>query len=814
MFRRKSKTTLKNDTSPRLRWLPGLLALLLVLGGAASGVFAPLERMVYLLTLHHFAPSAASGEVAVVELPQQWPQAGLGQVFARLEPARAVAFLPLLKPTDNHAALELVSQQLDTLPVTPSGEAAQREPRATLLALQHRLDQPARLAERLRNNANVLLTRRYSTEKGGLALLSRRGHDSHFGDGFSLSRYLPSVIAPLPPRARTMEEPSEALSGAATAVGMLAATPRDNSYPALVEHDGRENTGLLLQLLLQHHGAMGRTPVFDATEGVRLGALRLPTDNAFRFRPYADPLGQRREGIAHYDYVSLAGGSLAGEDFSGKTVIIGEPDEAYPLALAMDALLRQQVVDVPGWAAWGQFGVWLLVAALLLLLLPRMRFSTGGMTTLLVLLLMLNSEFLLLLLGQQWLPLGLPALALLLGYPLIALRAYQAGREERVALELSDTNLRLGRMLQVQGELDQALERYRRCRFDAALLEQLYHLGLDFERKRQFAKAVSTFESIRDAAPDYRDVVERISRNRTMEQRVALAGGNSATPGGTVIMDASGLQNPTLGHYEVEREIGRGAMGMVYLGKDPRIGRRVAIKTMALSAEFEGEQLEEVRQRFYREAETAGRLNHPNIVHVYDIGEEQELAYIAMDYLPGENLGNFVKATQLLPLNEVLEVVLQVARALDYAHQKNVVHRDIKPANIIYDSETKSAKVTDFGVACLTDSSKTRTGTVLGSPSYMSPEQVAGKKVDGRTDIFSLGVTLYQLITGHLPFEADSLGSLMYKITNEQHPKPAKYRKGIPTCVTRIINKSMQKEPVKRYQSGAELAAALERCKK
>ena len=367
-------------------------------------------------------------------------------------------------------------------------------------------------------------------------------------------------------------------------------------------------------------------------------------------------------------------------------------------------------------------------------------------------------------------------------------------------------------MLQNQGELEQALEKYRRCEVDGELLEQLYHLGLDFERKRQFSKAISVFQHIEAESSNFRDVAERIQRNQAMEQRIVLAKGGSATPTGTVIMSAEGLQNPTLGHYQVEREIGRGAMGMVYLAKDPRIGRAVAIKTMALSSEFEGAQLKEVKERFYREAETAGRLNHPNIVHVYDIGEEQELAYIAMDYLRGEHLGNFTRPDSLLPIKEVLAIAEQVADALDYAHKKNVVHRDIKPANIIYDRGEAIAKVTDFGVACLTDSSKTKTGTVLGSPSYMSPEQVAGKRVDGRADIFSLGVTLYQLVTGHLPFEADSLGSLMYKIANEVHPKPSKFRKGIPACVSRIINKCMQKDPEKRYPNGGELAAALRRC--
>lgn len=266
-----------------------------------------------------------------------------------------------------------------------------------------------------------------------------------------------------------------------------------------------------------------------------------------------------------------------------------------------------------------------------------------------------------------------------------------------------------------------------------------------------------------------------------------------------------------LGHYQLEKELGRGAMGMVYLGVDPRINRTVAIKTMALSAEFDADQLEGVKQRFYREAETAGRLNHPNIVTVYDVGEEQDLAFIAMDYLQGSELSQYCKPENLLPVDETLSIVEQIAEALDYAHQQGVVHRDIKPANIMYDRDNDVIKVTDFGVACLTDSSKTKTGTVLGSPSYMSPEQLAGKKVDGRSDLFSLGAMLYQLITGALPFEGDSLASLMYKITNENHKPPSKHR-DIPSCVTRIINKSLQKDASKRFQSGNEFAGAIKRC--
>ena len=176
-------------------------------------------------------------------------------------------------------------------------------------------------------------------------------------------------------------------------------------------------------------------------------------------------------------------------------------------------------------------------------------------------------------------------------------------------------------------------------------------------------------------------------------------------------------------------------MGVVYLGKDPKIGRVVAIKTMALSQEFEGDELTDARERFFREAETAGRLQHQNIVTIFDAGEEHDLAYIAMEFLKGKDLADVTKDGHLLPVSRVLSIVARVAEALAYAHSQNVVHRDIKPANIMYDPDTDTVKVTDFGIARITDSSKTKTGMVLGTPSFMSPEQIAGKKVDGRSDL-------------------------------------------------------------------------------
>ena len=267
-----------------------------------------------------------------------------------------------------------------------------------------------------------------------------------------------------------------------------------------------------------------------------------------------------------------------------------------------------------------------------------------------------------------------------------------------------------------------------------------------------------------------------------------------------------------LGRYQIEKELGKGAMGVVYLGRDPKINRVVAIKTMALSQEFDEDELKDVKERFFREAETAGRLNHPNIVTMYDAGEEHDLAYIAMEFLKGKDLVPFTKPNNLLPLDKAMNIVARVADALDYAHKNNVVHRDVKPANFMYEPDTDTVKVTDFGIARITDSSKTKTGMVLGTPSYMSPEQLSGKKIDGRSDLFSLGVTLYQLACGKLPFEGDSMAQLMFKIANEPQPDIRTVKPDLPDCLVDILNKALVKDADHRYQTGAEMAADIRTC--
>ncbi|HKO30027.1 MAG TPA: serine/threonine-protein kinase [Nitrospiraceae bacterium] len=263
-----------------------------------------------------------------------------------------------------------------------------------------------------------------------------------------------------------------------------------------------------------------------------------------------------------------------------------------------------------------------------------------------------------------------------------------------------------------------------------------------------------------------------------------------------------------LGRYRVLKELGSGAMGLVYLGKDPTIQRFVAIKTMRLDRIESDDKLQDIKSRFFREAESTGRLSHPNIVTIYDAGEEHDLGYIAMELIEGTPLKQWARKPNLMPVNEVLLTVATVADALDYAHQQGVVHRDIKPANIML-TRDRVVKVMDFGIAKMASSSKTQTNIVLGTPTYMSPEQIAGKKVDGRSDIFSLGIVLFELLTGQLPFTADNLSAVLFSIAHHPHPAIQTLRPDLPLMVQEVVDRALQKELPHRYRRAEEFAVEL-----
>jgi serine/threonine protein kinase len=267
-----------------------------------------------------------------------------------------------------------------------------------------------------------------------------------------------------------------------------------------------------------------------------------------------------------------------------------------------------------------------------------------------------------------------------------------------------------------------------------------------------------------------------------------------------------------LGRYEVVAELGKGAMGVVYRANDPMLNRMVAIKTIN-TEEAGHEGMAEYEARFYTEAKAAGGLNHPNIIIIYDIGKSGHLVYMAMEYIEGRELRDMLADGKPIPVAQAVDIAAQVGEGLAYAHQHQVVHRDIKPANIMITPDGR-AKIADFGIARMRSSeTRTQTGIILGSPKYISPEQVVGKRADHRSDIFSLGVILYESITGSTPFNGEGLSALMYQITNHDPAPPSSSNSQVPVMLDYIVAKVLAKAPEARYQSAADFANDLRECK-
>jgi serine/threonine protein kinase len=275
-------------------------------------------------------------------------------------------------------------------------------------------------------------------------------------------------------------------------------------------------------------------------------------------------------------------------------------------------------------------------------------------------------------------------------------------------------------------------------------------------------------------------------------------------------MAGSDQENADLqfGRFKVLKTLGRGGMGQVYLAEDPVIGRKVAIKIVSAEPGLADDELKELHARFEREFQSAGTLSHPNIVTVYDVGTQGDDTFIAMEFLPGKSWGDILKSERSLSFSEVAEFAKKICSALDYAHDSGIVHRDIKPANILV-ARNGEPKVTDFGVVKLTSTNLTRTGTVVGTPSYMSPEQITGEEVAGASDQFAIGVILYQMLTGQLPFSGENPTTILYKIVHSTPPLPGEQRSSLPEALDNVLMRALEKKPEDRFPSCSELAAAL-----
>jgi serine/threonine-protein kinase len=440
---------------------------------------------------------------------------------------------------------------------------------------------------------------------------------------------------------------------------------------------------------------------------------------------------------------------------------------------------------------WAGAGLWLLalLAALGLMLTGGKRLPAWLLTVAGPGLLLLGSAGALLL-ASLWLPVTAPAL-FLATTGLLILQTRKTGSLQPAGspTPTAGLNADLLRQWQVLRELP----------VTEALLPEFYALADTLAGRNEPQLAADVFLRMAVTDPDYRDVAHRLVSTgaaRTEQDQIVRERMRDAMPA-------------NIGRYRVLEPVGQGATGRVFLAWDPKLSRLVAIKLIDLSLERDEVEVEDARVRFLREAELTARLSHPDIVTIYDLGESDGGAFFAMEYLKGDMLSRFTAADTLLPPALVLNLGARTADALDFAHRRNVIHRDIKPANIMYDSVSGDLKITDFGIARSINVTRTRTGVVLGTPSFMSPEQIEGGNVKGHTDLFALGVSLYELLTGQLPFRGNSMTDLMFVIANEPHEPVSQANPDLPPRLDSLFDRALHKDPAQRFANGSEMAGAL-----
>jgi eukaryotic-like serine/threonine-protein kinase len=789
---------LKNKTLWGLLLLTAATLLALLQGGMAP------ERAGYRFGETLAPKRAPNPQVVVVAIdntalkqygPWPWPRSYVAKLVDVLgdDKAAVIAFTEDLSSPQNAAAIDYLNQ-LQPLAANDPADAALG---AKLTEAQAALDTDGALMASMVRSGRVLLAAR------GTRLDSDSAQQ---GSNGSPPFALP-IDAPAAP-AVVLDAPLTKFSNAARGVGYLDQDAGTAVTPLLVQYAGHVVPTLALLTAAREQDIEPSRLGVQSLGGITLGDVLIRTDRGMQVLTQ-----ESADAIPRYGFADVMSGATPAEKLAGKTVLVGraEPGQGAPVlraAALVSGLLNGDLVSTPFWA-WGLRALLTLAVGLyLMLLLPRLGPVLSIAASAGLALALLIGEYVPLLSQALWVPLMLPLLLLVLGHLAHGGLRFVRERSGVSRGAMSELNREYALALQALSRFDLCFARFKLCLPSRMLCDNLMALGQEHERGRRYSQALEVYAYVQKVAPAYEGLNERLERLRQLESTPAMTRTGSASTLSRAL-SSGGLQKPMLGRYELVQELGRGAMGVVYLGKDAKIGRQVAIKTLALADEFDGEALKDVHDRFFREAETAGRLNHANIVTIYDVGEDQGLAYIAMDFLQGDSLATFTPSQTLLPMGEALAVAVKVAEGLDYAHKHHVVHRDIKPANIMYDRGTGRVKITDFGIAALTDMSKTKTGTILGSPLYMSPEQVQGHKLDGRSDLYSLGVTLYQLLRGELPFEAPSLTGLMFKIANEPHPDVTFLRPDIPPTVKVVMDKALQKDPDMRFQTGMEMANAL-----
>jgi CHASE2 domain-containing sensor protein/predicted Ser/Thr protein kinase len=839
----------------RFSWLPGGLAaaFVIVVGRLISSTtYAPVELALYDRVMR-LTPATPASAVVIVAIDDasitrlgEWPwprdvHASLIDSLGKAD-ASVVAFSVPVDTSPRTSEAERLRAALALLESSNLGGSEQAQQFRRMLGESSAgRDPDAHLAQAMQAQGNVVLPVdvRLAEMSGGKSELPARLYSTGGATALRAARTADVVTAPTTVLARAaaaVGHTQTSADGDGTVRSDLAAVrvSEDSLVPSFA-------TAVAAR-------ALGVAPAelsFRSADAMLVGSRTRPLGPALTIRPHYFPSEPAQ--FTTYPYWRVLAGEVPPAELRDKIVIVGflgspqaapgtvttPTTDASPAVLTtastVTSVVAGKVYSRPTYAVAVEWLVAIAVIAFAAFALPFTGVGLGALASVLLVVILVVIEIGLLSSSLVWVRLVLPGLGVAIGYGLFVpseLMRRAAGRSEDQK-NLSANSLRnLGQTFQRQGQLDLAFETYRRCPLDAATMELLYLLGNDFEKRRQAQKASNVYAYIAARDPNYRDLRARRARLKEQPATRGIPPAPQPQAPATAPELVTQPSDPdmaypaprhvratrSLGRYQIERELGKGAMGTVYLGRDPKINRVVAIKAIPLAEEFEEDDLQEARARFFREAEMAGRLNHPAIVTVYDAGEDQGLAYIAMEYLRGTHLSHFTEAARLLPFKNTMLLVARVADALYYAHRQNVVHRDIKPANIMFNPDADELKITDFGIARLTDTSRTKTGIVLGTPSFMSPEQLEGRPLDGRSDQFALGVSLYQLLCGQLPFRAESMPRLMQKIATEPHASVRLVRPELPECIDPIIARALAKNADDRFPHCGEMASALRAC--
>ncbi len=820
-------------------WLLCTILTLLVIGGMLLE-FHPMQFLEYKAYdfFTGFRKREISNQVVLVKIDQKsikdigcwpWPRSYIADMIRRLSKVSPKAFgLHILYPDQeiNPGLKEIiiVRERLKKDPYLRKRKSRQKVDRI-LAKVQKRLEHDSKFTAAVNHAVNIVLPLRFNQD------LTNKENGSEL-PGILIINSLDFSKSKLSPAKRpyAFDDKTIAANEITTTFNQLArragALGHINQIidldvevrksPLFIKYKERYFPSLALQLAAKYVG-VGIDKIKPNDNGLSLENLEIPTDGYYRM--LIDYGGQGRK-ITSYSFSDVLSGKIPDDAFHDKIVLLGiTANDIVPLfkttansnassveicATVVENIISSKHFSRPAWTFAMETMVVLYFGLFLIFVIPKVNVRDGGLILSIFLVTWIGFIVVLFMVFGYWLKVLSPIFLAFIGFFLTGYKRF-AEEKQHESMEL---NKMLGLSFQKKGVLDFAFEKFLLCPVENKEVRGLlYDLGLDFERKRMFKKALDVYNHMLKAGK-FKDISKRIKALEGFGETAIFASGSPMQEETLLINGAT--TKPTLGRYEIIKELGQGAMGTVYLGMDPKINREVAIKTLKY-ADVDADKLAEVKTRFFLEAEAAGKLSHTKIVTIFDVGEEHDMAYMAMEFLKGKDLAEYCSKNKLLRPKQALKVVLSVSEALNYAHQNGVVHRDIKPDNIIL-LENNRVKVADFGIARVMTASKTQTGVILGTPNYMSPEQVAGSKVDGRSDLFSLGVVLYELLTGEKPFKGDNLTNLMYAISNVSYQPLSEIKPKLPYCLGSIVAKALTKSVKRRFKSAADMGKQIRLC--